>query len=309
MYLACCAHCILSWIEGLVQYFNHYAFTQVAIYGKDYCSAAKATWALIQTKGVDAIVNDNLIGAVLTMGGLFIGLLCGGLSYVFYIFSEMPKDHFAYPLTMFLFCFIIAFTEFLILSEVINSGVSATFVCLSEDANIEWNGIILALIASIGYAVSNVVQELVIKFEDNIYPAAALFAMGATGSFVSAFVANFTNFGIEDRNSLLNSTSNNKYFIVGYIISVALFYILAPKYIQAFSAVTFSFNLLTSDIFIFLFNKFYMQRSLNNLYLAGFFTVLFGLVIFNFGKVSEVYIDEPSVEYLALEEFDDSIES
>ncbi|KAJ3224094.1 hypothetical protein HK099_000252 [Clydaea vesicula] len=178
-----------------------------------------------------------------------------------------------------------------------------------KQRNIEWNGIILALIASIGYAVSNVVQELVIKFEDNIYPAAALFAMGATGSFVSAFVANFTNFGIEDRNSLLNSTSNNKYFIVGYIISVALFYILAPKYIQAFSAVTFSFNLLTSDIFIFLFNKFYMQRSLNNLYLAGFFTVLFGLVIFNFGKVSEVYIDEPSVEYLALEEFDDSIES
>lgn len=54
-----CMECIISCIEDLVEYFNQYAFTQVAIYGKDYCTAAKATWELVKTKGVDAIINDK----------------------------------------------------------------------------------------------------------------------------------------------------------------------------------------------------------------------------------------------------------
>ncbi|KAJ3395197.1 putative choline transporter, neither null mutation nor overexpression affects choline transport [Lobulomyces angularis] len=132
-FLACCAECILSWIEGmkrdmyiilyfflaLVQYFNQYAYTQVAIYGKDYCSAAKATWALIQSRGVDAIINDNLVGVVLGMGSLFIGLLCGAGGLLYYFSSSIPRESIV--------------SEFTILSEVINSGVTTTFVCLAED--------------------------------------------------------------------------------------------------------------------------------------------------------------------------------
>jgi len=30
----CCLQCIAGMIEGLVEYFNHYAYTQVALYGK-----------------------------------------------------------------------------------------------------------------------------------------------------------------------------------------------------------------------------------------------------------------------------------
>jgi hypothetical protein len=37
--LCCCIKCLLSCIEELLEYFNKYAFTQVAIYGKDYCTA------------------------------------------------------------------------------------------------------------------------------------------------------------------------------------------------------------------------------------------------------------------------------
>ncbi|KAJ3215755.1 putative choline transporter, neither null mutation nor overexpression affects choline transport [Clydaea vesicula] len=118
-FLACCAECILSWIEALVQYFNQYAYTQVAIYGKDYCSAAKATWALIQSRGVDAIINDNLVGVVLGMGSLFIGLLCGAGGLLYYFSSSIPRESIV--------------SEFTILSEVINSGVTTTFVCLAED--------------------------------------------------------------------------------------------------------------------------------------------------------------------------------
>ncbi|RUS12905.1 plasma-membrane choline transporter-domain-containing protein, partial [Endogone sp. FLAS-F59071] len=42
------------------EYFNYYAYTQVAIYGKDFCTAAKDTWTLIKDRGIEAIINDNL---------------------------------------------------------------------------------------------------------------------------------------------------------------------------------------------------------------------------------------------------------
>jgi Na+/melibiose symporter-like transporter len=67
-FLAMCALCIIGCIEQLLEYFNHYAFTQVAIYGKDFCTAAKDTWKLVKERGIDAIINDNLIGNVLASG-------------------------------------------------------------------------------------------------------------------------------------------------------------------------------------------------------------------------------------------------
>jgi hypothetical protein len=37
---------------------------QVAIYGKTYCRAAKDTWHLVHSHGIQAIVNDNIIGTL-----------------------------------------------------------------------------------------------------------------------------------------------------------------------------------------------------------------------------------------------------
>jgi len=57
---------------------QHYAFIQVAIYGKTFCAAAKSTWNLIQDAGIEAIINDNLVGGVLT-SGCFIGAIATGI--------------------------------------------------------------------------------------------------------------------------------------------------------------------------------------------------------------------------------------
>lgn len=62
--LACVADCILGCIQGLVEYFNTYAYIHVAIYGKSFCDAAKDTWALVKSNGIDVIINDNLVGTV-----------------------------------------------------------------------------------------------------------------------------------------------------------------------------------------------------------------------------------------------------
>lgn len=72
------ADCILGLIERAVAYFNHYAYTQIAIYGYDFITASKRTWELMQQKLFTMIINDDLTSwALLT--GVFLGGVCGGM--------------------------------------------------------------------------------------------------------------------------------------------------------------------------------------------------------------------------------------
>eukprot|EP00732_Lithocolla_globosa_P001542 Lithocolla_globosa_v1_NODE_784_length_3286_cov_30.816042.p3 type:complete len:127 gc:universal NODE_784_length_3286_cov_30.816042:2489-2109(-) len=80
--LACVLDCIVSIIEDLVRYFNHWAYCQVAIYGKSYCEAGKATWNLFKTVGLDAIIQDNFIDSVLTVTIVLNTMFCFGVGYV-----------------------------------------------------------------------------------------------------------------------------------------------------------------------------------------------------------------------------------
>ncbi len=60
--LACCAACCLSCIAGLVEWFNKYAYIEISLYGKSYIPAAKDTWRLMKDRGIDALINDSLVG-------------------------------------------------------------------------------------------------------------------------------------------------------------------------------------------------------------------------------------------------------
>ncbi|ORX91785.1 DUF580-domain-containing protein [Basidiobolus meristosporus CBS 931.73] len=136
VFIACFVECLLAWIEGFIQYFNHYAFTQVAIYGKPYCQAAKDTWKLIQDRGVEAIINDNLIGNVLTMGGLLVGVITALLTYLFIlVFKPAVNSNGSFTVIFIIFGFLIGLTLFILVAEVIESGTATTFVCLAEDPN------------------------------------------------------------------------------------------------------------------------------------------------------------------------------
>ncbi|KAJ3261960.1 putative choline transporter, neither null mutation nor overexpression affects choline transport [Boothiomyces macroporosus] len=131
--LLCCIACILSMFEDLLEYFNRYAFAQVAIYGKDYCSAAKDTWELAKSRGIDAIINDNLISNVLSIGSLIIGLLTGGIALL-YVKSSTDFEGTVVAYVFFgVIALFIGIVEFSVLAGVIDSGVVTTFVCLAED--------------------------------------------------------------------------------------------------------------------------------------------------------------------------------
>jgi len=129
--LACCVECILSCIGKMIEYFNKYAFTEVAIYGKSYCQAAKDTWELCMSHGIDALINDNLIGNVLSIGSLCVGCISAVVVVVigFILGIKTAIAFVIYGIAAFLIgCMI-----FSVVAQVINSGVATTFVCLCED--------------------------------------------------------------------------------------------------------------------------------------------------------------------------------
>ncbi|KAJ3191809.1 putative choline transporter, neither null mutation nor overexpression affects choline transport [Irineochytrium annulatum] len=131
--LAGCIRCFLACIQDILEYFNKYAFTQVAIYGKNYCQAGKDTWNLIQSRGLMAVINDNLIGNVLGVGSLLCGLLCAFVGFLFVKASTSIPSDLAHYLLVCIASAIVGMWIFLILTEVVTSGVATTYVCLAED--------------------------------------------------------------------------------------------------------------------------------------------------------------------------------
>ena len=58
--LFCFLQCFIGLLDWAVQFFNRYAFSHIALYGKSYIQAAKDTWRMIKDRGIDALVNECL---------------------------------------------------------------------------------------------------------------------------------------------------------------------------------------------------------------------------------------------------------
>jgi xanthosine utilization system XapX-like protein len=133
--LGCCLECCIGMIEGLVDYFNTYAYTYCAMYGKAYLDAGKATWNLIKDRGVEAIINDNLVGNVLGMGGFLIAGIGALVGFLFILIkgttgsAQQPQV----VITVVLINFLIGNVLFGIISSIVDSANVSFFVCLAED--------------------------------------------------------------------------------------------------------------------------------------------------------------------------------
>lgn len=77
--------CIIGLLDWAVQFLNRYAFSYIALYGKPYFAAAKDTWTMIKDRGIDALVNECLIGPVLSMGATFVGYATSLLAYLYLV--------------------------------------------------------------------------------------------------------------------------------------------------------------------------------------------------------------------------------
>jgi hypothetical protein len=124
-FLSCIALCFVSCLERLMEYFNVYAFTHVAIYGSSFIEAAKQTWEMIKNCGITAIINDNLVFPVLNLV-MFIDSLAIGVGFGYAADSWM--------IGVISFC-ISAVIHLLVLRTVF-SGVVTLFVCYAENPQI-----------------------------------------------------------------------------------------------------------------------------------------------------------------------------
>jgi hypothetical protein len=133
---AACVDCLLSFVEELIEYFNRYAFTQVAMYGKDFRSAAKETWSLMKSHGVDAVANDFFLGKVMGLGvlfGMILGGVTAGLTFSAVATSTISEDSYIYLFIMGGMLIGALFMSLMV--TVVDSGIVTILVCVASDPN------------------------------------------------------------------------------------------------------------------------------------------------------------------------------
>merc|ERR1711871_490985 len=121
-------------IDRIMEIINHFAFTQVAIYGYSFVKAGKECWTLIQDVGLMPLLNNFLVQAVGWLGALAGGSLCavGGMMLV----KSTNLDG-TFPMWLAgMYCGIIGFAMVLPTVEVVESMVTALFICYANNPDV-----------------------------------------------------------------------------------------------------------------------------------------------------------------------------
>ncbi|KJZ76466.1 Protein PNS1 [Hirsutella minnesotensis 3608] len=133
----CILGCLLSLLEWAVEFLNRYAFSHIALYGKAYFPAAKDTWRMIKDRGIDALVNECLIGPVLSFGALFIGYACALFAYLYLLLTHPAyNSNGAYTPVVMAFAFLIGFQTAHVFTTPISSGIDTIFVASGWDPQV-----------------------------------------------------------------------------------------------------------------------------------------------------------------------------
>lgn len=138
--LLCLAECILGCLEGIIQYFNKYAFIYCGLYGYDYLSAGRNVMNLFNARGWTLIINDDMVQNCLSLSFLILSCLSGCAGMLIstiqggsWLDALSASDDDGPNLSA---AFLIAFTLGLIIASifmgVIDSAVSTAIVCFAE---------------------------------------------------------------------------------------------------------------------------------------------------------------------------------
>ena len=92
---------------------------------------------MIKDRGIDALVNECLIGPVLTMGATFIGYACAFLAYLYLIFTSPGyNSNGEFTAVVVAFAFLIGLQIANIFTTPLNSGIDAIFVAMAWDPDV-----------------------------------------------------------------------------------------------------------------------------------------------------------------------------
>ena len=133
----CCLNCLIGILQWAVEFINRYAFSHIALYGKPYFAAAKDTWTMMKDRGLDALVNDCLVGPVISMGSLFVAYMCALLAYLYLEFTKPAyNDGRTFTPVVMAFSFVIGLQVCQIFMTPISSGIDTIFVAMGWDPEI-----------------------------------------------------------------------------------------------------------------------------------------------------------------------------
>ncbi|KAK0667027.1 plasma-membrane choline transporter-domain-containing protein [Cercophora samala] len=137
MVLWCLVGCLIGLLDWAVQFLNRYAFAHIALYGKAYVPAAKDTWKMIKDRGIDALVNECLIGPVLGMGAMFVGYATALMAYCYMVFTN-PSYNTGGGFTpvVVAFAFLIGLQICNVFTTPLSSGIDTIFVASAWDPEV-----------------------------------------------------------------------------------------------------------------------------------------------------------------------------
>jgi hypothetical protein len=92
---------------------------------------------MIKDRGIDALINECLIGPVLGMGATFVGYACALLAYLYMVFTR-PAYNAAggYTPVVVAFAFLIGLQICNVFTTPISSGIDAIFVAAAWDPEV-----------------------------------------------------------------------------------------------------------------------------------------------------------------------------
>ncbi|KAM4057245.1 plasma-membrane choline transporter [Hirsutella rhossiliensis] len=133
----CILQCLVGLLEWALEFLNRYAFVNCALYNKPYFKAASDTWRMIKDRGIDALVNECLIGPVFSFGAMFIGFACALLAYLFLLFTNPEyNSNGAFTPVVMAFAFLIGFQVCHVLTTPLSSGIDTIFVAAGWDPQV-----------------------------------------------------------------------------------------------------------------------------------------------------------------------------
>ncbi|KAH3660171.1 hypothetical protein OGAPHI_007376 [Ogataea philodendri] len=124
-----CIFSIFEWIadqaEFWIKWFNKFAYSYLALYGKDYLSSARDTYELLRFRGLLVLVTDCLVESTITLCSILIALLSGGIFYFIYEGTQLFQEMSPAALT---FCFILQLLLGLFITKVTLNSVNSGFI-------------------------------------------------------------------------------------------------------------------------------------------------------------------------------------
>lgn len=138
--LVCCIDCILGCIQGLVEYFNKWAYVYVGLYGFGYCEAGKSVMQLFRDRGWEALIADDIVSTVLMLVSFVNGIITAGVGMLVAkstnwfddVINQIENGDVIVLVTCGIIGFIIGFALCAIIMGVISSAVNATIVLFAE---------------------------------------------------------------------------------------------------------------------------------------------------------------------------------